>query len=62
MRLGELIGATVRYHLRSLFNPVPPSYTTPSAKHPGVDNSRCRSTIHEIVCMQAPEGLSGRDR
>ena len=52
LRLGELIGACVRYHLRALFNPVPPSYTTPSKKHPMPDNSACRSTIHELVCMQ----------
>jgi hypothetical protein len=61
VRLGELAGAAVRYRLRSLFNPVPPSYTTPSKRHPPPDNSACRSRVHELLCMQAPPGLSGRD-
>jgi len=60
LRLGELLGATCRYHLRCLFNSVPPSYTTPSKKHPAPDNSNCRSKIHELVQMEAPDG-AGRD-
>ncbi|GMH83357.1 hypothetical protein TL16_g09570 [Triparma laevis f. inornata] len=56
LRLGELIGASCRYHLRRLFNPIPPSYTKPGKGQAPADYSACRSTIHEIVCMEAPGG------
>ena len=54
LRLGELIGACCRYHLRRLFNPVPPSYTKPKDGKPIADYSCCRSKIHELVCMDMP--------
>ena len=54
LRLGELIGASCRYHLRRLFNPVPPSYTKPKAGQPTADYSTCRSKIHELICMDMP--------
>ncbi|GMI14680.1 hypothetical protein TrVE_jg1565 [Triparma verrucosa] len=56
LRLGELIGASCRFHLRRLFNPIPPSYTKPGVGQAPADYSACRSTIHEIVCMEAPGG------
>lgn len=55
-RLGDFIGRAIRYHLRRFFNPVPyPSMELSESDEAHV-YSKCRSRVHEIIEMEAPEG------
>ena len=63
-RLDEMCDSLVRYHLRRLFNCIPPSYTTvPPVRtnydHEIPDYNGCRSRVHEIICLAAPKGATG---
>lgn len=61
IRLGEISDSLVRYHLRRLFNSIPPSYTAvPPVRtdydHEIPDYAGCRSRVHEIIYLAAPKG------